>query len=312
MSSRRRRRRRPSTGRGLRLWLVPMGILAGIALVVFAGFFFLDHNVTGGAPVKQGEGGAANYYVRFDPDRIGDALTGLAGLTAAVLGIVLTVVSLLVQLTSERYTGVAQMFLRDRTNVAVMIYYVVTCVVGVATSLSLHGDFAPRATVLAVMIATAFGLVMMLPYFAYVFRFLAPTNLVTRIEAQATGDVLAAATEQDPATIQEGQAPAIAALEELTDITSNSISGKDKIIASRCVDAIKDFVVRYLEVKDRAHPQWFKIGEGIRRNPDFVAMDPESLRELEADKTWLEWKALRQYLGIYAEAQSDMPDINYL
>jgi hypothetical protein len=41
-------------------------------------------------------------------------------------------------------------------------------------------------------------------------------------------------------------------------------------------------------------------------------MDPESLRELEADRTWLEWKALRQYLGIYAEAQSDMPDINYL
>jgi hypothetical protein len=310
--SSRRRRRRPINRRGLRLWLVPMAILAGIALLVFAGFFFLDHNVTGGPPVKQGEGGAANYYVRFDPDKISDALTGLAGLTAAVLGIVLTVVSLLVQLTSERYTGVAQMFLRDRTNVAVMIYYVVTCVVGVATSLSLHGDFAPRATVMFVMIATAFGLVMMLPYFAYVFRFLAPTNLVTRIEHQATEDVLAAATETDPGTIQEGQAPAIAALEELTDITSNSISGKDKIIASRCVDAIKDFVVRYLEVKDRAHPQWFQIGEGIRGNPDFVAMDPESLRELEADKTWLEWKALRQYLGIYAEAQAEMPDINYL
>jgi len=41
-------------------------------------------------------------------------------------------------------------------------------------------------------------------------------------------------------------------------------------------------------------------------------MDPESLRELEGDRTWLEWKALRQYLGIYAEAQGEMPDINYL
>src|SRR6185503_19184562 len=109
-----------------------------------------------------------------------------------------------------------------------------------------------------------------------------------------------------------GQAPAITALEELTDITSNSISGKDKIIASRAVDAIKDFVVRYLEVKGRAQPKWFQIGERIRDNPDFVAMDPESLRELESDHTWLEWKALRQYLGIYAEAQAEMPDINYL
>ena len=106
-------------------------------------------------------------------------------MTAAVLGIVITVVSLLVQLTSERYTGVAQMFLRDRTNVAVMAYYVVTCVVGVFLSLSLHADFVPRATVLAMMIATAFGLVIMLPYFAYVFRFLEPVNLIARIEAEA-------------------------------------------------------------------------------------------------------------------------------
>jgi hypothetical protein len=154
--------------------------------------------------------------------------------------------------------------------------------------------------------------VIMLPYFAYVFRFLAPTNLVARIERQATEDVLDAATERDPKALREGQAPAIAALDELTDITSNSISGKDKIIASRAVDAIKDFVVRYGEVKGRAHPDWFRIGEGIRDNPDFVAMDPESLAELEADRTWLEWKALRQYLGIYAEAQGEMPDINYL
>lgn len=307
-----RRRRRPKNGRGLRLWLVPIAILAAIALVVFATFYFIDFNWTGGEPVPRDESGAGKYYLHFDPEKISDALTGLAGLTAAVLGIVITVVSLLVQLTSERYTGVAQMFLRDRTNILVMIYYVVTCVVGVATSLSLKAGFAPRATILVVMVATAFGLVMMLPYFAYVFRFLAPTNLVQRIEDQAAKDVLAAATERDPAAIGEGQAPAIAALEELTDITSNSISGKDKIIASRAVDAIKDFVVRYLEVKKGAHPEWFKIGEGIRDNPDFVAMDPESLRELEVDKTWLEWKALRQYLGIYAEAQSEMPDINYL
>ena len=42
-----------------------------------------------------------------------------------MLGIVITVVSLLVQLTAVRYSGVAQMFLRDRTNIVVMAYYVV-------------------------------------------------------------------------------------------------------------------------------------------------------------------------------------------
>jgi hypothetical protein len=288
-----------------------MAILGGIALVAFASLYALDHHVTGGPPDAR-QASAVGRYVRFEPGLISDALSGLAGMTAAVLGIVITVVSLLVQLTSERYTGVAQMFLRDRRNVLVMAYYVVTCVVGVALSLSLHTEFVPRAAVFSMMCACAFGLIMMLPYFAYVFRFLEPVNLVARIESEAAADLAVAATTRDPEVIADGQAPALSALEELTDITSNSISGKDKIIASRAVDAIRDFVVGYLAVKGSADPAWFRIGDRISDNPDFVAMDPESLRELEADRTWLEWKALRQYLGIYAEAQGEMPDINYL
>jgi len=307
------RRRRANTHRlnALRAWLFPMVLLGGIAILAFASIYVIDDLATGGPQAVKGTSGLGR-YLRLDPDHISDAVTGLTGCTVAVLAIVITVVSLLVQLTSERYTGVAAMFLRDRTNIAVMAYYVISSVFGLATSLSLHDYFVPRAVVLAMMCSAAVGLILMLPYFAYVFRFLAPTNLIARIEGQATSDVIASATERDPAAILEGQGPAITALEELTDITSNSISGKDKIIASRAVDAIKDFMVRYLEVKHRAQPEWFKIGDAIRDNPDFVAMDPESLQELGADKTWLEWKALRQYLGIYAEAQSAMPDINYL
>ncbi|MGH9888353.1 MAG: DUF2254 family protein, partial [bacterium] len=144
-----------------------MAILGGIALIAFATLYTLDHHLTGG-PSEPNPASTMGRYVRFEPSLISDALSGLAGMTAAVLGIVITVVSLLVQLTSERYTGVAQMFLRDRRNVMVMAYYVVTCVVGVAVSLSLHNEFAPRAAVFAMMCACAFGLIMMLPYFAYV------------------------------------------------------------------------------------------------------------------------------------------------
>jgi hypothetical protein len=291
----------------LRLWLGPIAILGGIAVLGFAIFYVIDVYVTGGVPQS-----GSKELLHFEPSLITDALSGLAGMTAAVLGIVITVVSLLVQLTSDRYTGVARMFLRDRTNVAVMSFYVITCVVGVFLSLSLHSEFVPRATVLAMMIATGSGIVIMLPYFAYVFRFLEPVNLIARIQAEAAVDLRETSTARASKDLNAGQVHAITALEEMTDITSNSISGKDKIIASRSVDAIKDFVVDYLDIKHRVQPTWHHINEGIAGNPDFVAMDPESLRDLEAAKTWLEWKALRQYLGIYAEAQSDMPDINYL
>jgi hypothetical protein len=287
-----------------------MAILAAIALTGFVAFYLIDHFATGGGP--QSGGNPISQYVHFDPPFITDALSGLAAMTAAVLGIVITVVSLLVQLSSERYTGVAQMFLRDRINVAVMAYFVVACVCGVFVSLSVHGDFVPRFAIVAMILATVVGLLIMLPYFAYVFRFLEPSNLVERIAGNAARELAIGAASHDPVEIAQAQRPALSAMEELTDITSNSISGKDKIIASRSVDAIKDFVMTYLSIKNTVDARWFDIGQHIRDNPDFVAMDPESLRELETDRTWLEWKALRQYLGIYAEAQSAMPDINYL
>src|SRR5690349_4654967 len=308
IEARKRRRAAPSRKR---LWIYPIMILGAIALVGFACFYLIDYHVTGGGRVENPDG-ALRHYVAFDPGSITDAISALGGMTAAVLGIVITVVSLLVQLSSERYTGVAQMFLRDRINVAVMAYFVVACVCGVFLSLSVHSNFVPRATLIAMIIATAFGLVVMLPYFAYVFRFLEPSNLIERIRREAVGALAGGAKGKDAARVAQAQLPALTAMEELTDITSNSISGKDKIIASRAVDAIKDFVLEYLAVKKDVSATWFRIGPDIRDNPDFVAMDPESLADLETERTWLEWKALRQYLGIYAEAQSSMPDINYL
>ena len=97
---------------------MPMAILGGIALMAFAAVYLLDTAVTHGTPDDQVSG--FTRYVHLEPTLISDAVSGLAAMTAAVLGIVITVVSLLVQLTSARYTGVAQMFLRDRRNVSVM------------------------------------------------------------------------------------------------------------------------------------------------------------------------------------------------
>jgi hypothetical protein len=294
-----------------RVWVFPMAVLFGLALAIFVGFWLLDSFLTGGPPLEEALNPASR-YVHFDPDHITDAVGGMSSLNAAVLGLVITVVSIIVQLSADRYAGVAQMFLRDKVNLGVMGYFVVACVCSVWLSLSVHAVFVPRATLLTMILVTSFGLVLTLPYFAYVFRFLEPVNIIMRIRREASDHVVADATSRNQARVAAAQGPAINALEELTDITSSSIEGKDKIIASRAVDSIKDFVVSYLDVKGKVHPSWFKVSAGIRDNPDFVAMDPESLRDLEQRRTWLEWKALRQYLGIFAEAQGSMPDINYL
>jgi hypothetical protein len=288
-----------------RRWMAPIIVLALLSLAVFAGFYLLDWVIE--APGKN----PASLYADFEPATISDATGGLAGMMAAVLGIVITVVSIIVQLSAERYTGVAQMFMRDRINISVMAYFVIACVCGVWLSMSLREAFVPRLAIVVMMAATTFGLVLMLPYFAYVFWFLEPGNIIARIRRDAVATVARAAQAGGPA-VAELQLGVIDAMDELTDITSNSISGKDKIVASRAVDAFKDFVLEYLAVKKQVPQGWFRLTTDVRDNPDFVAMDPESLGDLEQRRTWVEWKALRHYLGIYREAKESMPDINYL
>jgi hypothetical protein len=295
----------------LRRFALQITFLATAALVVFWGLYAVDYFATGRVWVSPPEGVLWRYFA-FDPGSITDAVSALAGVIAAVLGIVVTVVSIIVQLSADRYTGVTRMFVGDRINVGVLAYYVVACVCGVWLSVALQGDYVPRAVLVAMLVMTSGGLVLMGPYFGYVFWFLEPRNIVDRIQVDAVKRTTRGALEAGRDRCLAAQAATLESMEELTDITSNSISGKDKIIASAAVDALKDFTLAYLKVKAQANPAWFTVGPGIRQNPDFVAMAPESLAELEERRTWVEWKVMRQYLGIYNEALATMRDINYL
>lgn len=294
-----------------RAWLAPIVIMGAVALALFCGFYVFDHFVTGG-PGGSHYRGPVERYVHFDQDHITDAVSALGAMTAGVLGIVITVVSFLVQLSAGRYAGVARMFVRDRINIGVMGYYVVTCSCGVLVSLSIREDFVPRTTLVAMAAATMLALLLMAPYFAYVFGFLEPTNIIGRVRDDALRSFDRVASGRSPKAVELAQDRVLHALEELTDIVSNSIGGKDKIIASGAVDAIKDFTVGYLARKSHTPPRWFEFGPRIRMNPDVVALDPEARDDLVERRTWVEWKAMRQLLGIYSEALSTMPDINHL
>ena len=287
-------------------------------MFAFWGFYTLDvlfWEPRPGAAHSPATVGPWSNYLNFDPGSLPDAISELAGTMLAVFGIVITVVSIIVQLAADRYSGVARRFLRDRVNLAVLAFYVIACVVGVLLSVAVQEEFVPWRTLVAMLCATAFGLVLMAPYFGYVFWFLEPANVIKRIQTEASDYAARGQRGQRGErgeTVDESQLGTLAALEELTDIASNSITKKDKLIASSAIDAIRDFTLEYVAQKSEAEPGWFHIGPALRENPDFVAMDPESLGDLEERCGWVEWKALRQYLRVFNDALGTMGDINYL
>src|SRR5438552_2045127 len=200
----------PKSPSASRVWLVPMATLALIAVVAFGVLYTVDHYWTGG-PASAGSPATARRYFFFDQDHITDAVSSLGAMVAGVLGIVISVVSIVVQLSAERYAGVTAMFFRDRTNMTVLAFYVVACVCGVMVSLSIRADFVPRVTLVAMMTTTALGLVLMAPYFAYVFRFLEPNNIIDRIKRDAVKIAERGATTTDRLRLGEAQAATLSA-----------------------------------------------------------------------------------------------------
>src|SRR5215217_584184 len=95
-------------------WVVPMVTLAAIAMATVAALYTVDHFVTGG-PTSAAPTTLQRYFF-FDDGHVTDAVSSLGAMVAGVLGIVISVVSIVVQLSAERYTGVTAMFFKDRTN----------------------------------------------------------------------------------------------------------------------------------------------------------------------------------------------------
>ncbi len=293
-----------------RMWLGPFVLLAGFATIGFAGLYTFDlFSVADGTLATSS---VIDSFLQFDPDLVTDALPSLGMTNVAVVGLVLTVVAIIVQLSSERYTGVAMMFMRDPINITVLSFYVVASLFAVWLSVSLKADFVPRGALIFMLLATSFGLALMLPYFTYVFWFLEPGNIIDRIRHKAAD--LATQGGKSPSAQESAdmQLEMLQLMEEITDIANNSIHGRDKIITSRAVDCLRTFVLEFMAHKPKPGHHWYQIGEGIRKNPDFVAMDAESMQNLESSRCWVEWKVLRQYLGVCNEALHSMQDINYL
>jgi hypothetical protein len=303
------RSRRLTTPRYVRTWLAPMAIVVAVALLVSIGLYVVDLLFLGGRVTGVG---VVEHYLAFNPEFITDALPALGTTIVAAFGIVLTVIAIIVQLSSERYTGVAMMFLRDPVHVAVLGFYIIASLCAVWLSVTLQANFVPRSLLILVLTLTSIGLASMLPYFAYTFWFLEPGNIIERIRMHATVMAQRGLNSASKEDVDCLQGRLLRLLEEIADIANNSIEGRDKIIAGDAVNALRDFALDYITNRPDDERTWYRMGRTVRGNATFISMDSELMSELESRRLWVEWKTLQQCVGVYHEALGSMQEINAL
>ena len=115
------------TGRSPRLgtWLLPVVVLGGTALVIVLISMAVD-------ATRHGIDLAAAFrgLLHVDVEMAWNNLGNLAQVVAAILGIAITVVSIVVELAANRYTPrITDLFIRDPVNFAVLGFFLVSCLV---------------------------------------------------------------------------------------------------------------------------------------------------------------------------------------
>jgi hypothetical protein len=291
-----------------------LGLMGGFAIALFAALWLLDYFVVDAAH-RGGKGPAAQLF-DFDAETMQNALGSLAQVIAAVLGIAITVVSIVVQLAANRYTSrVTDMFFRDRTNLLVMGFFVVACIEALWVGFGVTKDYVPQATITATLVMATMSLLLLVPYFGYVFAFLDPEKVIARIGAQTLESAAPhkhRARAAAPPTAERRQQLVVSGMEQLAGIAMNALAQKEKTIASDATAALRTVLVDYLPEKAGLPPAWFGLSRTLRAHPDFVALAPESCDELARDRTWLEWIGLRQIREVFAEALATLPEMTHV
>jgi quinoprotein glucose dehydrogenase len=251
------------------------------------------------------------WLTAFDNPRAGAVLGVAAQLVAGVLAIAITVAAIMVELAANRYTSrITQLFVREPINFALLSLYVGTTLLcmwlsGVPELATQGAPRFARAGLVIGLALVSLCLAALLPYFAFLFRFVDPTNVIARIRSLAVARIRRATRR----TLRGTRASVIEAIEELEDVARGAREHSDRTVAMAAISALAGLLREYAPLRSQLPASWFEIEGALAGDPDFVSMAPAAVAEIREKRIWFETKVLRQYYALYGESLGDARDI---
>lgn len=287
-------------------WLVTLILL----LLVIVGWLALVAALEVGLAGRISWGRLATFTV----DTASEVLGGFPEIIIGILGITITVVSITLQLAATRYSHrVTEMFFHDKGNLGVLFFYVLASVHCVAAAALIRNGVVPELFLLSTLVLVTIAVVVLIPYFMYVFAFLDPERLVNRLELQAVNAFLRGRSSVDQRylrDLQRSQLDFRGAVEQLSDVAIHALSKLERSIASTTTEALKQVAITYLGQKNDFPETWFKIDPPLRHSPELQVMASKSVQSLEENRCWVEWMILSQLATIYTGSLNLMRDIS--
>jgi hypothetical protein len=172
----------------------------------------------------------------------------------------------------------------------------------------------PQATITATVIMASGSVLLLVPYFAYVFDFPRPEKVIARIGAETARarDVAQGREGRRPTTGRDRQAQALGGPRQPGRHRGQRARAEGQGDRDRRVGGAAPPAGRVPGAQGRLDGDWFTIGAALRADPDFVALASDSLDDLGEPRTWLEWKGLRQLREVFGAALTTMPEMAHV
>lgn len=220
------------------------------------------------------------------------AMGSLGEIMAAMLGLSLTVVAIVVQLASQRYPArIVDLFMTDRRNTLFFAILTSSCVFMVLAPTVATLRPAPVVTLGLAVVLTALNFGMLLPYFGHVFAFLEPTSIITKIRARAEVALIRACRPGvDALTLERCKSHVCQAIERISDNSMAAAQKSDRNLAMHTVRSLEGMVSEYLEVKGTLPASWAVPEAGV-----MMTLSDEFRARILNENLWVEAKTLMEF-----------------
>ncbi|MBI4081760.1 MAG: DUF2254 domain-containing protein [Candidatus Lambdaproteobacteria bacterium] len=286
--------------RALRIWLPPILVSLGVS----AGLILVGRVIDFGILRQQPERVLTDWIFLQDADAAHELLLASLQVLAGIFAITITVVAIIVQLSATSYTSrVVDLFLADPLNTLIFFANVVPLCFGMwLAGVSTAENYSSVSMALYVILSTL-AIVMVIPYFKYVFHFLQPRNIIDRIEHSI--EITLAMAQRERANIARHRAEVTNSIRQLSDIAMSSLTHADVVLALQSLDSIKAATLFYLQRKARLPAAWFEVEAS-----QMMGLSQEVLDDVVKNRVWLELEVFKQYELAFTTSLRKVRDIN--
>jgi hypothetical protein len=239
-----------------------------------------------------------------DPEVARGIVVQLLQTLSGVFAITITVVAIIVQLSATRYTSrVVDLFLADKFNALVLFSYTVPLLYGFWLGNSITIESYSRVSMAIFNVLTTLAFVMLIPYFQYLFYFLQPSNIISKIESSIEQTLRK--VRLHPEYHDKGRREVTNSVQQLSDISLSSIAQSDIALALQALNSMRDIAVFYLQLKSKLDERWFNVDSG-----QIMGLSEEMREEIVRGRVWLEMELFKRYELAFTSSLRKVRDIN--